>query len=58
MGDNAEIASLIILLIMSFAWYPVVKIAEYLNPERGAEIAVFVLLVIFVVYVAIVNILY
>lgn len=56
MGENTEIAYLIAMLILMICAFPILKIVEFLYPERGTEVTLAIMLVAFVTYIAIVNI--
>lgn len=53
---SAEIAILIILLVLMACAYPMIEISEYLNPTHGVDIALAIMLVVAVAYIAINNI--
>lgn len=56
MGENTDIAYLIVMLILMICAFPTLKIVEFLYPERGTDVTLAIMLGAFVAYIAIVNI--
>ena len=56
MGENTDIAYLIVMLILMICAFPILKIVEFLYPEHGADVTLAIMLGAFVAYIAITNI--
>ena len=56
MGENTDIAYLIVMLILMICAFPILKIVEFLYPEHGVDVTLAIMLGAFVAYIAIVNI--